>query len=441
VRAALALCLWASLAAQEVPEPAAQEVPEPAAEVPAPPPPPPPPPPLGRVATRDELALRLAELAARHPDVLRLEALGPSAGGEELWLAELTALEEGERGRKPGLLLVGGLAAGEGWSAELVLRTLADLARRAEEPAVAALLARAVVYAVPCAHPDLVLAPDGEGPPDEPAQRLASLDANFEVGWRPRAAEAGPYPLSAPEAEALARFLLEHENLAAVLVYATGVGRGAPAGLEVLDADDSALHRREAAASPALGGPGSLVGLPDAALDGGSLLEFAYGHRGAFAWVAEVGPAPGAEAAEAELAAHGARAAAVALALGEGLPELELAPLRVQRLGRELWQIDLEVHNRGRLPTQSSLGARRFAVGPPRLGVAGAVLCAAAVGSPGRSGFEVAETRGQAFAIGELAGGSARKLRVVLRDTDGGGVTFEARAPRAGSARLEVVLE
>jgi hypothetical protein len=88
-----------------------------------------------------------------------------------------------------------------------------------------------------------------------------------------------------------------------------------------------------------------------------------------------------------------------------------------------------------------SLGAERFATGPPRIGVTGAVLSAVAVENAARDGYEVLVTRGQGFAIGELAGASTRGLRVVLRDTDGGPVVFEVRAPRAGAARLELVLE
>jgi hypothetical protein len=115
--------------------------------------------------------------------------------------------------------------------------------------------------------------------------------------------------------------------------------------------------------------------------------------------------------------------------------------VRVERLGRELWQIDLAVENRGLLPTQSALGAERYATGAPRIGVTGAVLAAAAVDNAARDGYDVVQTRGQGFSIGELPGASTRGVRVILRDAVGGAVTFEIRAPRAGAARLELVLE
>jgi hypothetical protein len=388
-----------------------------------------------------ELGDSLAALAAAYPEFMRLESLGQSAAGRELWVLSITRLADGEPGRKPGLLLVGGLGEQDLWGTEMALFTALELVKNHQrDRAAAAVLERAVVYVVPSAHPDLrSLRFDGDAgvsPGGDPVH--ASIDANFEIGWTPRGRDAGPYPLSVPESEALARFLLEHENIAAVELAAAAVERGVPAGL-VLDPEDGVLHRR-LTAHPLAGGA-LLVGLPDAALGGGSLLEFAHGHRGLFGFIAEVGGRDGGSPGVDELFGLGQRAFGATLELAGSLAELEIAPVRVERLGRELWQFDLAVHNRGVLPTQSNLGAARYAAGPPRIGVTGATLSAAALANPAGDGYDVIATRGQGFAIGELAGASARGLRVILRDAGGGAVTFEVRAPRAGTARLELVLE
>lgn len=394
--------------------------------------------------TLDELDASLTALAAAYPEFLRLESMGRSAGGAELWVLTLTRLADGDPGLKPGLLLVGGLGEGDLWGTEMALFTALELVQNhRRDPRAREVLEHATIYLVPAANPDVraaMFAAEGAGAPAP----LPTLDGNFEIGWRPGVPGAGPYPLSSGEALALARFLLDHRNVAAVQAFSVGGARGTPAGLPRLSTHDRALHLELAQRASPKGGA-ELRGAPDLALSGGTLLEFALGHRGAFAF--EFLPRqpspdgrPGAVPDVDELFGLGRQSFGATLELGAALPRIELASREVTRVSLELWQLDLGVADTGFLPTLSDLGARRFAAGPPRIELEGGVLEAAAV-DDGNGGYEVVPTRGQAFSLEELHGGAARGLRLVVRAAEGEPIAISAQAPRAGRARLELVLQ
>ena len=391
--------------------------------------------------TLDELDAALAALAAAYPEFLRLESLGRSAGGTELWVLTATRLADGDAGDKPGLVVVGGVEGDDLWGTEVVLFTALELVQNhLRDPRVEALLDRASIYFVPALNPDLRAA---RLEPNGAAVVSPLVEGNFEIGWRPGMPGAGPYPLSGVEAHALARFLLEHDNVAEVLRFARGVELGRPAGLPELSARDLALHsalaERVAEASGAV-----VLALTELALEGGTLLEFGLGHRGAFGFELATDE-PGAETGGGlpdvdDLFGLGRGVFAATLELGAALPRLELGSRELVRVSTELWQLDLAVSNTGFLPTLPDLGDARRAAARPRLDVEGAQLLAAAV-ADGTGTYAPVRTRDQGLALAELGGGAHRALRLVLRAAPETTVAVEVRAPRAGSARLELTLQ
>jgi hypothetical protein len=311
------------------------------------------------------------------------------------------------------------------------------------DPRAREVLEHATIYMVPAANPDMRAAMFAAEGAAAPAPR-PTLDGNFEIGWRPGAPGAGPYPLSSSEALALAHFLLEHRNVAAVQAFSVGGARGTPAGLPRLSTHDRALHLELAQRASPDGGA-QLRGVPGLALSGGTLLEFALGHRGAFAFEflprePSADGRPGAVPDVDELFGLGRQSFRATLALGAALPRIELASREVARFSLELWQLDLGVADTGFLPTLSDLGAQRVAAGAPRRELEGGVLEAAAV-EDGDGGSRVVPMRGPAISLEELDGGAARGVRLVVRAGEGETIAISAQAPRAGRARLELVLQ
>ncbi|MBK6939747.1 MAG: hypothetical protein IPH13_05970 [Planctomycetes bacterium] len=93
---------------------------------------------------------------------------------------------------------------------------------------------------------------DGDGRVAEDGIDGVDLDRNFPHLWKEHARTSGAYPLSAPETNALVRWMLAHEEIASVLVYGTGdtlvnvpeagrtdVTKQAPLGIET---DDKVWH-------------------------------------------------------------------------------------------------------------------------------------------------------------------------------------------------------
>ena len=403
--------------------------------------------------TLDELDTSLAALAAAYPEYLRLESMGRSALGNELWVLTVTRLADGDPERKPGLMLVGGLGERDLWGTELSLFTVLELVQNhRRDPRVAETLEHAVLYVVPCAHPDLRAALFGSDGTRSGFEPRVTVDGNFEIGWRPGLAGAGPYPLSQPETFALAQFLLQRDNVAVAQAYGAPAEAGASQARspgDLIEADALA-HRRLGSSSDGA----ALIGLDALERPGGSLLEFAHGHRGAFCFGTRISGAVTGQSPDVnELFALGQRAFGATLELARALPRLELGPATITRLAPELWQLDLVIENQGSLPTLSALGARRFSAPAPRLelvaadgGVdAGPQLVAAAVRSPandleGGDVFDVVDARSGGFSIEELAGGEVRSLRLVVRATQADTVLLRATAPRGGEATLELEL-
>jgi len=392
--------------------------------------------------TLGELEIALNSLASAYPEFLRLESMGKSPGGHELWILTATQLADGDPGLKPGLLVASGLGERDLWGTEMALFTALELVQNHErDPQVARALSEVVIYFAPCLNPDLRDLAFAEEGGDWPAQERVDLDANFEIGWSPSGPRSGPYPLSEPESSSAAAFLLTHPNVAVVQTYRGRAESGSPAGITTLPAADRLVYDRVCdveAAGQREGG--ALRGLPDLATSGGTLLEFAYGHRGAFGFVTLVGGAgPGAPEVF-ELFPLGRRAAHATLSLAGSLPRLELVVEDKTRLKGDLWQLDLLVRNAGTLPTLSALGELRYACGPPRLSISGAGLSAAAVRRTDEGGFEVAESSEGALVLDQIPGGGAQTVRLIVSAAEGTALELRLACPRAGAASATVEL-
>lgn len=99
-----------------------------------------------------ELTDALRELAAAHPDLMRLESIGQSFEGREIWCATVTA-GGGDR-EKPALWIDGNIHSSEVSASSACLHLLQRLLEGREEPAVARLLATRTFYVVPRVNPD-----------------------------------------------------------------------------------------------------------------------------------------------------------------------------------------------------------------------------------------------------------------------------------------------
>ncbi|HVS11782.1 MAG TPA: M14 family zinc carboxypeptidase [Planctomycetota bacterium] len=392
-----------------------------------------------------ELRSALESLAAAYPEFLRLESIGKSRGGSELWLVSAAAAGGREPGQRPGLLVVGALAEEDAHGAELALYTLLDLVQNhARDPEVARVLAETTLYVVPCLNPDLrrrLLEPAEPSAEAEPGRGPVDLSRNFPVGWDPYelGAAGGPYPLCEPEARALAEFLLAHPNVAAVQVYGRSSREGSAATIP--PADVAAMR----AIAGTVGGERAMWSCADLPERGGGLLEFAYHQLGAFGFeargaasrsVAESGVLP--EVLDLFQLARSASLATQRLA--RSLPRLVLASPQVQRLRSDVWQVDVAVESTGDLPSLSAAGAERRAAPPPRLRTAGGKVLAAALQAPGADAFEVAGRSLEDLPLRDLAPGERLVVRLVVQAPPEATLKLELSSPRAGWAAAEIAL-
>jgi hypothetical protein len=387
--------------------------------------------------TPRRLALLLEELSTKHPDLVRVESLGRSASGLELPVVTLARLEGDSPRSRPAVLLVAAIGPEDLFGTELALalvRQIVSDARR--EGAVRELLGRVVVHVVPCLNPDLrsqaIAALDSGSLALAP--RRVELDCNFPTGWDPLAeAGAGPYPLSEPESRALAEYLVARPNVSACLRL-------------VLPAPELAVAHSWPDADVQVQGElcnaldaGGLERIERAP---GSFLRFAYGERGAFVAALQFpfergSPLSLPRVSEIPRLARGAVGGVLHVA--RALPQVELSAPAVASLAPSQWSVDLELHNRGTLPSASARAREVGVVGAPELEVVGARLVAAAALSEGEA--RSLPLRGTRIALPDLGGSERLGLRLFLSADVGSDVRIEVRAPRAGSARVNVRLE
>lgn len=262
---------------------------------------------LSRFHLYDELSAYLRAVAEEHPKLARLESMGRSHEGRDLWVVTLTNLETGPAEEKPAYWIDANIHAGEVTGGATCLYTIDHLVRgHGTDEQVTRLLDRSAFYVAPRLTPDgtelylttptelrssvrryphpedrdglepsdvdgngLILdmrLPDPKGAwkvsdrdsrlmrprrADEdggtyyrilreglirdydgytirraPPRHGLDLNRSFPHGWAPESAQAGagPFPLSEPEARAVAQFFAAHPNINGAQSYHTFCG-------------------------------------------------------------------------------------------------------------------------------------------------------------------------------------------------------------------------
>lgn len=397
-----------------------------------------------RYYTGDQLQAALESLAGAYPEFLRLESMGKSRGGRELWVVTLSARDGTEALRKGAVLVVGSSSADDPHGVEMALFTIYDIAlNHARDPVLAETLAAATLYLVPCLDPDaraLLLEPASDA---SPLAREVALERNFPAGWNPWDGRAGgPYPLSEPETRALADFLTAHPNVALVQTYSQAPPASpSGAGLVLPPADGAAHAALLARATAQLEEGEDLVAAPAAGLRGGSLLAHVVLDRGALGFTSHLaGRGQGRLPQVQELFGLARRAGSHTLLLTRALPRLRIAAASVTRLRNELWQVDLDVENAGLMETAAPLAHTRRMVLPPGFEVAGGKLMAVAMAAPGEGELRPLPGPASAFALPEIPGGGRVQLRLVVSAPGETTLSLSVSAPRAGAAQGSVTL-
>lgn len=161
--------------------------------------------------TYPELTAHVKDLAARHPEKVRLISLGKSIEKRELWLLEITDPSSGPPGSKPAVYVQGCLHGNEVSSMMNVLYFAYKLAENPEgRRGIGRILASTTFYAAPAVNPDAahhyLTEPhchwrprfnyrphdrDGDGRVDE--DPYADLDGDGEIGFMYRPDPEGAY--------------------------------------------------------------------------------------------------------------------------------------------------------------------------------------------------------------------------------------------------------
>lgn len=390
----------------------------------------------------------LRALALRHPDRLSLWEIGRSPGGRPILMAVLREPGVAETvAGAPGVLVLPELARESAAGPEAALATLLELLE--EGSGLVEDFDRPIRWFIlPAPWPDrLVGAGEPSSVPERPdGSGRTDLDRNFPGWWDPAygsGGAAGPHPLSRPESAALARFLIETPELAAVLVHRGGRGGPRPSSAPAPPAapDREALAVLDRALAP-FGGRS----LGEEELTAGSFSLFAFDHRGLYAasswpWSPLPGDARAVGPAHREQVRWRLRTAGqLARALAAQLPRLELGGAEVRPLGEDLWQVDLPVANRGALPTLSAAARRRGIPGDLTLACSGGTLVAAACRRGDEVYHQVLKVDGGSVLVTGLDGGAVLSLRLIVSAPSGDSVRLVLSAPRAGEASLAIAL-
>lgn len=388
-----------------------------------------------------ELGQALRALVAAYPEFLSLESLGTSGGGRELWLVTAAgpgALAPHERS---ALLALGGRGADDVHGAEMALFTLFELVQNhARDPAAARVLAEHTLYVIPAFDPDRRAAVLSDGLGGTPA--VVEPDRNLPTDWSPWGSAGGPYPLSEPEARALADFLSLHPNVAVVQTYSGATARREGPRDARVPAEDLALYDRLIEhVSARVDEPGHVAAFPDLPARPGGVAGYAGLDLGAFVFQCEVaGRESGGLPQPYEIYLLARRAWQVTLALSDALPRLACAPPQVARLKHDQWQVDVSVTNAGLLPTASALARLRAVVAPPRLSAQGGTLIAAALRGEGQEVAQPVGLREGAPRLVDVPGGGRMDLNLFLTAAAETELALQLSAPRAGAASASVVL-
>ena len=148
-----------------------------------------------------ESAKLIQDLAKEYPDFARLQSLGKSFGGREMWVLTITNFAAGDEKQRPGFWIDGGIHANEIQGVEVALYTAWYLLEmHGESEAVKRLLTERVFYLCPMMSPDSRDAHfyqpnnthsprSGQRPVDDDKDGLVNedgpddLDGDGTIGW------------------------------------------------------------------------------------------------------------------------------------------------------------------------------------------------------------------------------------------------------------------
>ncbi len=188
-----------------------------------------------------ETKVLLKQLVGKYPRVSRLETIGKSVEGRDLFAVHINAsiadLESGQS-VKPGIVFFGAHHAREHLSVEVPLMLAQHLLDNQSEPAIARLIASRDIWIVPMVNPDGAEY-DIEGGSYHLWRKNrrdngdttfgVDLNRNFGYQWGTGGSSnrtdsdtyMGPQPFSEPESQAVRDFVSSHTNLKVLLSYHT----------------------------------------------------------------------------------------------------------------------------------------------------------------------------------------------------------------------------
>ncbi|MCK6446885.1 MAG: hypothetical protein L6Q99_10875 [Planctomycetes bacterium] len=392
-----------------------------------------------------ELVSTLEKLAGAYPEFVTLETVGESSGGRPLLFATVGERSRGPLETRPALVWVAGLDADDVVGTELVLYALYDLLQNhARDPRATELFARTTLYLVPSVDPDRraeLFA--GRARAAEAGAGAVRLDRDFPSAWDPFAEGAGKYPLATPETRGLVTALLARENTVIALASVAGVGAravDAAAPRAGLAADDHDAFER-VLTGLSVRDPLGVASFALRPRVRGDFLEFAFDALGAYPF--ELRPALGdGVPPPTEIPDLGRAATRALLEFGAALPRLSIEKLAKTRLKSDLWQVEFELANSGRIGGTTRFARERGFADDVALDVSGARLVALGSRDTDANEFTPIVSRAnEAPVLAAPGGGERRHVRLIVQGAEGAALVLRARGVRYGEVELRDVLQ
>ena len=269
-----------------------------------------------RYNTYDGVVDIMQRIAKAYPNLTRLESIGKSVEGRDIWLLAVSDFKTGDPNRKPAMYIDGNIHSNEIQGAEFSLYTAWYLTEMFDElDFIEELLKDKTFYIVPTINPDardnfmkepntphsprsgmLVLDNDGDGRVNEDG--IGYYDPNRDWGWKwqPDYVQRGAYkyPFSLPETRAVADFVLKHPNIAGAQSYHNygGMilrGPGAEEDLDTYNKEDIRIYDAIAKkGEEMIPGYRYLVVYKDLYSVFGGELDWFYGGRGIYTYTNEL---------------------------------------------------------------------------------------------------------------------------------------------------------
>jgi len=190
---------------------------------------------LGVYHTYDEMTAELENLTAAHPDILRLESIGKTYEGRELWAVKLSdnvTADEAE----PNITILGGIHAGEIIGVEVALYILNSLVENyTTNSTIGWYVNSTQIWFVPMLNPDgHVYYEQGNQwrknrRPNQGGTYGVDLNRNFGHLWGLEASHnppddeyCGPYAFSENETQAVSKLATDHHPLITLSYHSYG---------------------------------------------------------------------------------------------------------------------------------------------------------------------------------------------------------------------------